>query len=195
MGVVGGLMPSPLHFIALAQVALNRWTRAIFVLVGAPLIVDAALLALTFFLYRWVPHSVSHDIAYVGGAALILFGSYSLIEMRRRSQAELSRDARMTYASVAAALLAEVTAPGTWIYWLTIAGPILAEGRQTGYLRVVPFFAGSLIGYYGSALASLLLLAWGASLHKAFKQRMLLIANVLLLVLGVVYIFHARFGR
>ena len=37
MGVAGGLMPSSLHLIALSQVALNRWMRALFILVGLPL--------------------------------------------------------------------------------------------------------------------------------------------------------------
>ena len=36
MGIVGGLFPSPLHLIALAQVALGRWTRGILILVGPP---------------------------------------------------------------------------------------------------------------------------------------------------------------
>ena len=43
-GIVGGLMPSPLHFIALSQVALNRWVRALSILVGLPLIIDGTLL-------------------------------------------------------------------------------------------------------------------------------------------------------
>ena len=34
MGIVGGMFPNPLHMIALTQVALGRWGRAIFVLTG-----------------------------------------------------------------------------------------------------------------------------------------------------------------
>jgi len=87
-----------------------------------------------------------------------------------------------------------VAAPGTWIYWLTIAGPILAEGRVQGYWHVVPFFAGSLIGYYGAAVLSVWLMARGAGLHKQFKAHLFLVANVLLLVLGVSYIIRAYSG-
>ena len=47
MGIVGGLIPSPLHMIALSQVALGRWGRAIYVLIGAPLAVDGCLLLVT----------------------------------------------------------------------------------------------------------------------------------------------------
>src|SRR5260370_28472492 len=80
MGFVGGLMPSPLHMIALAQVALSRWGRAIFVLIGPPLAVDGALLLLTLLCYQYVPPGIAHRVAYVGGVVLIRFGLYSLLE-------------------------------------------------------------------------------------------------------------------
>jgi len=194
MGIVGGLMPSPLHLIALAQVALGRWARALFILWGPPLVVDGALLLLTCFFYRYVPQNIAHNVAYVGGVALLGFGSYALVENRRKSQEELARSAPLTYTSVTVATLAELGAPGTWVYWLTIAGPILAEGRLKGYAHVVPFFAGSLVGYYGAATLSLWLLAWGAGLHQQFKKHLFLAANLLLVVLGISYLLRARFG-
>jgi hypothetical protein len=195
MGIVGGLIPSPLHLIALAQVALNRWMRALGILVGLPLVVDGALLVVTFFFYRYVPRSIAHDVAYVGGLALIGFASYALVEMRRKSRAEMADSAALTYASVSAATLAELTAPGTWIYWLTVAGPVLAEGRVKGYGHIVPFFAGGLVGYYGAAIFCVWLMAWGASLHRQFKQRLFLVANLLLLGMGISYLLRAYFQR
>jgi hypothetical protein len=195
MGIVGGLVPSPLHLIALAQVALNRWLRAVFVLIGPPLVVDGALLVLTFFFYRWVPHTIAHDVAYVGGVVLVGFATYALVEMRRKTQEEMASSAALTYASVSVATLAELAAPGTWIYWLTVAGPVLAEGRQRGYWHVVPFFAGGLVGYYGAAIFSVWLIAWGASLHRSFRRHLFLAANILLLVLGISYLFRAYSGR
>ncbi len=194
MGVVGGLMPSPLHLIALSQVALNRWFRAILVLVGAPLLVDGALLVVTFFFYQAIPPSIAHYVAYVGGAVLISFGVYALVEARGKSREEVADSARLTYASVSTGALAELSAPGTWIYWLTVAGPLIGEGRVKGYWHIVPFFAGSLVGYYGAAIVSVRVMAWGASLHKKFNQRLFLIANVLLVILGISYLARARFG-
>jgi hypothetical protein len=195
MGIVGGLIPSPLHLIALTQVALNRWGRAIFVMLGPPLTVDGALLVLTFFFYRFVPHNIAHDVAYLGGVVLIGFAAYALAQMRRKTHEQMASSAALTFASVAVATFAELAAPGTWIYWLTVAGPVLAEGRQAGYWHVVPFFAGGLVGYYGSAIFSVWLIAWGASLHKSLQRYLLLAANLLLLVLGISYLFRAYLGR
>src|SRR5579863_4845399 len=152
MGIAGGLMPSSLHLIALSQVALNRWMRALFILVGLPLLIDGTLLLITFFFYAFIPQSIAHDVAYVGGVVLILFGTYALVEARGKSREELAKSPQVTRASVSAALLAEVAAPGTWVFWLTIAGPILKEGRTLGYWHVVPFFGGTLISYYGAAV-------------------------------------------
>lgn len=191
MGVVGGLIPSPLHMIALAQVALNRWNRAVGILVGPPLLIDGILLLVTFFFYQYVPRNIAHIVAYAGGAYLIMYSVYALLSMRGKSHEKMAESQGLTYASVTAASLSELTAPGAWIYWMTIAGPILAEGKQRGYWHVVPFFAGGLIGYYGAALVSLVLLAWGASLHKHLRQNLLWIANLLLLAFGVGYILHA----
>lgn len=195
MGIVGGLVPSPLHMIALSQVALGRWVRAICVLIGAPLMVDGCLLLVTLLFYRFIPAGIAHYVAYVGGVALISFAGYSLWEMRGKTQHEMADSAVLTYASVSVALLAEVASPGTWVYWLTIAGPILAEGRQKGYWHVVPFFAGGLAGYYGAALFTLCLLAWGAGLHKRFKQHLFLAANLLLVLMGVSYLVRAYLAR
>lgn len=195
IGIVGGLIPSPLHLIALTQVALKRWPRAIFVMLVPPLTVDGALLVLTFFFYRFVPHHIAHDVAYLGGVVLIGFAAYALAQMRRRTHEQMASSTTLTLASVAVATFAELAAPGTWIYWLTVAGPVLAEGRQTGYWHVVPFFAGGLVGYYGAALFSVWLIAWGASLHRSFQRNLLLAANLLLLVLGISYLFRAYFSR
>jgi len=191
MGVVGGVLPSALQMIALAQVALGRWLRALGVLVGAPLVVDGCLLLLTLFFYRLVPPGIAHRVAYVGGTGLVAFASYSLWQHRRKPESQLSDSRPMTYASVSVALLAEVSAPGTWVYWLTIAGPMLAEGHERGYGRVVPFFAGSVAGFYGAAVATLCLLAWGANLHARLKKHLFEGANILLLVMGASYLVRA----
>ncbi len=193
-GVAGGLIPSPLHLIALSQIALSRRLRALLILVGLPLVIDGALLLITFFFSRYVPHNLAHILAYVGGVCLLGFGGYSLLEKRRKSREELARSAPLTYASVSTAILAEVSAPGTWVYWLGVAGPILAEGKLNGYGRVVPFFAGGLVGYYGAAILSVWLMAWGASLHRAFNKHLFLVTNLLLIVLGISYLLRAHFG-
>ena len=191
MGLVGGLIPSSLHLIALTQVALDRWWRALLVLVGAPLVIDGALLAFTFFFYKLIPPSIATTAAYAGGVILVSYGGYSLFERRRQGEEKVAQSAGMTYASVSVALLAQLTAPGTWIYWLTLAGPLLAEGRVKGYWTVVPFFAGSLVGFYGATIFSVWLLAWGAKLHRYFHKHLFLVANVLLILLGISYLLRA----
>ncbi len=190
-GIVGGLIPSPLHLIALSQIALNRWLRAMLILVGLPLLSDGALLVVTFFSYQYIPPRIAHDVAYVGGFVLISFAIYALVEARKKSREEMAGSSKLTYASASVALLAELTAPGTWIYWLAVAGPIIGEGRMKGYWHIVPFFAGGLIGYYSAAIFSVWLMAWGASLHQKFNQRLFLIANLVLLVLGISYLLRA----
>ncbi len=195
MGVVGGMLPNPLHMIALTQVAMGRWGRAIFVLTVPPLFVDAAFLFVTLFFFRFIPMGIVHYVAYLGGLVLIGFASHALWELRRKTKEEVANSATYTAAGVSVALLSEVAAPGTWIYWVTIAGPILAEGRVHGYGHIVPFFVGGLVGYYGAAVVSTYLMAWGAGLHRVFKQHLFLAANILLLVMGISYLVRAYLGQ
>lgn len=194
MGIVGGLIPAPLHMIALSQVALGRWARGILVLVGPPLLVDGVLLLVTFFSYRYIPHNIAHYVAYVGGVALVGFATFTLVSMRKKSREQLAESSKLTYAGVSVAILAEVSAPGTWVFWLTIAGPILSEGHRLGYWHVAPFFVGSAVGFYSAAIFAVFLMAWGASLHREFNKKLFLVANVLLLVLGISYLVRAYLG-
>ncbi|HVB29496.1 MAG TPA: hypothetical protein VNG91_06785 [Terriglobia bacterium] len=193
MGVVGGLVPTPLHLIALTQMTLRRWVRAAWVLVAPPTAIDAVFLLITYFFYKIIPPGIAHSMAYAGGAALMGFGAYLLWESPRKGLEKKEYSWNLTYGSLALATLVEATIPGTWVYWLAIAGPILAEGRVEGYWRTVPFFAGSLLGYYGAAFLSVWLMAWGAGAHKLFRRRLFLAANVLLIVLGALFIARAYF--
>ena len=193
MGAVGGLVPSPLHLIALTQMTLGRWLRAAWVLVAPPVAVDGAFLLITYFFYQLIPPSIAHYTAYAGGAALMGFGVYLLWAHPRKSPEKRKHSWNLTYASLSLATLVEVTAPGTWVYWLTIAGPIIAEGRLGGYWGIVPFFVGSLVGYYGAAFLSVWLMAWGAGAHKRFRRHLFLVANSLLIVLGALYFVREYF--
>ena len=194
MGVVGGLLPNPLKMIALTQVALGRWARVIFVLLVPTLVVDAAFLFGTLLFVRFIPLGIVHYVAYVGGFVLIGFASHALWQLRLKTQDEVANSGVYTFAGISVGALAEAAAPGTWIYWLTIAGPILAEGRVRGYGHVVPFFLGGLVGYYGAEIVATCLVAWGAGLHKSFKRHLFLIANVLLLLIGISYLIRAYRG-
>ena len=191
MGIVGGLLPNPLQMIALTQAALGRWGRALFVVIVPPTVTDGACLALTLLFFRLIPLGIVHYVAYVGGSVVTGFALYGLWNLRHKSQEEAAGAAAYTLAGVSVATLAEVSAPGTWIYWATIAGPILAEGRTRGYLHVVPFFAGSWVGYNGAALVSMCFMFWVAGLHKSLKRYLFLIANVLLLLMGISYFIRA----
>jgi hypothetical protein len=196
MGVVGGILPNPLQMIALTQVALGSWGRAIFVLTVPPLVVDAAFLLVTLFFFRYLPLGIVHYVAYAGALTVTGLAGSSLWRLRRARQRqtrleESDMPASYTLVGVGVAALAEVTAPGTWIYWGTIAGPILAEGRTAGYGHVAPFFAGGLLGYYGAAVLSTYLLAWVAGRHPFFRRNLLATANVLLLLMGISYFVRA----
>ena len=191
MGIVGGMLPNPLQMIALTEVALGRWARALFVLLVPPLLVDAVFLTAMLFFFRFIPLRAAHYVAYAGGLVLIGFAAHTLWELSRKAPAKVGQSKAYSLGAVAVAAFAEVAAPGTWVYWLTVAGPILAEARIHGYTHVVPFFVGGIGGFSGAAIASTCLMAWAAGLHKAFKQHLVLAANLLLLVLGISYILRA----
>ncbi len=193
MGAVGGLLPSPLHLIALTQIALGRRLKAAWVLVAPPVAVDAVFLVVTYFFFQIIPPSIAHYTAYAGGVALMGFGVCLLWKHPRKNPEKSEHSWNLTYSSLTLATVVEVTAPGTWVYWLTIAGPIIAEGRLEGYWRIMPFFVGSLVGYYGAAFLSVWLMAWGAGAHKHFRRYLFVVANSLLIILGAVYLARAYF--
>ena len=193
MGAVGGLLPTPLRFIALTQLTLKRRLRAAWILIGPPTLIDAVFFPVTYFFYQFIPLAVAHYTAYAGGAALIGFGAYMFWQHPRNSKEKDPYSWKLSYGSLTLATLVEASAPATWVFWLTIAGPIIAQGRVEGYWPILPFFLGSLIGYYGAAFLSVWLMAWGAGAHKRFRPILFVVANSLLVVLGALYIVRAYF--
>jgi len=194
MGVVGGLVPTPLHLIALTQMTLKHWVRAVWILVGPPTLVDALFFLVAFFFYQLIPPSVAHYTSYGGGVAMAGFGAYLLWENPRKGPAKKERSWKLSYGSLAVATVVEASAPGTWVYWLAIAGPVIAEGRVQGYGHILPFFVGSLIGYYGASFLSVWLMAWGAGAHKRFRTFLFFAANILLIVVGILFIVREYFA-
>ena len=106
MGVVGGMLPNPLQMIALTQVAIGRWGRAIFVLIVPPLVADAGFLFMTLFFFRFIPLGIVHYVGYVGGVVLLAFASYSLFELHRKTQEEMANSAAFTFAGATTASIA-----------------------------------------------------------------------------------------
>lgn len=193
MGIVGGLVPTPLHLIALTQMTVKNWVRAAWVLVAPPTLVDAVFFVITYFFYELIPPRVAHYTAYAGGAALAGFGAYLLWQNPRSRSEKKEYSWKLSYGSLTLATVVEASAPGTWIYWLAVAGPIISEGRVEGYWSILPFFVGSLIGYYGASFLSVWLMAWGAGAHRRFRRLLFLAANILLIVLGALFITRAYF--
>jgi hypothetical protein len=194
MGVVGGLVPTPLHLIALTQMTLKRWVRATWILVAPPTVIDAVFFVIAFFFYELIPPAVAHYTSYAGGVALAGFGVYLLWENPRKGAEKRECSWRLNRGSLALATLVEASAPGTLVYWLAIAGPIIAEGRVHGYGHILPFFVGSLIGYYGASFLSVWLMAWGAGVHKRFGTILFFAANTLLVVMGILFIVREYFA-
>jgi len=197
LGMVGGFLPSPLRIIAFGQAVLGRWWRALLVLLGPPLVIDGAFLVFAWACLRFVPLSFVHWVAYVGGAGLIVYAVYSLWRATGWSSGAGvigPGPSEFTVRDVSLASSAEVLTPGNWIYWITVVGPILAEARTQGYLRVAPFFAGGLAGYYGASIGSTWLLAWGAGSYSRLANRLVVLGYGLLLVMGMYYFVRACLG-
>jgi len=107
----------------------------------ALLVVDGILLIVTFFFYRYIRERGSlHSLR--RGVVLLVYAGYSLwrTDVRPRGNSQFV-ESHLCQRVRRDACRGGV--PGTWIFWLTIVGPIFAEGRLKGYWHIVPFFAGS----------------------------------------------------
>ena len=66
MGFVGGLLPTPLHLIAVTQMTLKNWVRAVWVLTAPVTLVDAVFFLIAYFFYQLIPPHIAHYISYAG---------------------------------------------------------------------------------------------------------------------------------
>lgn len=146
LGGAAAAQPGPFQAYLLSQTLQNGWRRTLWA-AFAPLLSDGPIIVLVLFVLTRLPDGFLVGLQLVGGCFLLYLASRAFRALQQPviSPTTPAESKRM---NIFEAALMNALGPGPYIFWGTIAGPILlASWRQSAHLGL-----GFLFGFYGALI-------------------------------------------
>lgn len=151
-GLAAAVQPGPLQTYLISQALLRGWRRSL-LSACAPLISDGPIIALCVFLLSQLQGWLQRFL-YIAGGCFVLYLAYDAYKSWKRFDTHLPAPETAASQSLFQAALMNLLAPGAYLFWIFVSGPILIRGW-----RETPWHAGVfLIGFYLAMIGSLCLL-------------------------------------
>jgi threonine/homoserine/homoserine lactone efflux protein len=148
-GFAAAVQPGPLQTYLISQALLKGWQKSL-PAVLAPLISDGPIIALCVFVLSQVPIGFQR-LLYIAGGLFVLYLAYGTYKSWQNFDSYLPASATSRGSSLLKAALTNALAPGAYIFWTLVTGPILIRGW-----RETPLYGISLlVGFYVTMIASL----------------------------------------
>ncbi len=145
LGGTAAAQPGPFQAYLLAQTLQNGWRRALWA-AFAPLISDGPIIFLTLLVLTQIPELFLVGLQAAGGFFLIYLAYKAFLALRA---ADFNRPPPpASRANIFEAALMNALSPGPYIFWGTIAGPILLSGWRQSAGHGMSF----LLGFYGALI-------------------------------------------
>jgi len=164
-GFAAAAQPGPLQTYLISQSLTKGWRRAL-PAAFAPLISDGPIIVLCLLVLRQVPDSFKH-VLYIVGGLFVLYLSYGAYKAWKNFDSNLPSTESGAQQSVLKAALVNILAPGAYIFWSLVTGPILITGW-----RVTPIFGiVFMLGFYITFVLCLMLVIFIFGTMQAFGQK------------------------
>lgn len=150
LGLSGAASPGPFQAFLIGQTLKNGWRRTLPAAL-APLISDGPIIALMVILLTRLPPGVLRAIQIAGGL-YVLYLAWRAFQAYRQFQP--AAEPGETGRTLGQAVLTNFLAPGPWVFWSMLAGPVLVRGWQEAPAHGLAF----LLGFYGAMVSALSLL-------------------------------------
>ena len=155
LGATAAAQPGPFQAFLLSLIARGGW-RAALPAAFAPLISDGPILILVLLVLTHMPSWVLAVLQIGGGVFLLYLAGGAWNSFRRGSAIVAGGElaiAENVRANIPKAALMNFLSPSPYIFWATVAGPILVEAW-----RVRPAYgAAFLLGFYAALIGGLIL--------------------------------------
>ena len=191
-GLGAGVAPGPLQAVVITS-TLQRGFGAGWRVAMGPLITDAPIIVLSVAVLSSLPDSYLNGLAIVGGTVLIGLGLWEL----RNSRAEASEhEAAPGGGDLLRGAAVNLLNPHPWIFWIGAGAPLVV-----GAWRREPWVAvGVLTLFYGLLIGLKVVTAWlvakgGARLTDRWRQRLVVVGAVLLMLGGMFVAWQGATGR
>jgi threonine/homoserine/homoserine lactone efflux protein len=191
LGLSAAASPGPFQAFILGKTVKNGWKQTL-PAVLAPLISDGPIITLMVLVLTRLPEGVLRLIQFAGGLFVLYLAWKSFQAYFHFQPVDSPVETRQTLWQ---AVVTNFLAPGPYIFWSLLAGPVLVKGWQETPVHGVAF----LLGFYFAMLSGLVLLV---VLFSAARQlgprvsRLLLgISALALLGFGMYQLWEGVLGR
>jgi len=182
-GFAAAAQPGPLQTYIISQAITKGWKKSL-PAAFAPLVSDGPIIVLCLLVLRQLPNSFK-QVLYIAGGIFVLYLAYGAYKSWRDFESQFSISKSDTKQSLLKAALVNLLAPGAYIFWSLVTGPILIAGW-----RETPAFGMAfMLGFYITFVLGLMLIIFifGAMQNLGQKVRRALvgISAIALLCFGL----------
>lgn len=191
LGMAAGLSPGPLMTLVITRTLARGFGAGLRVAI-APLLTDLPIIVISLLFFNMLPPLLETILTAAGGC-FVLFLAWETLREARHATLVDSRSAPPAAASedIWRGVLVNFLSPHPWLFWMTVAAPILTRAWQTGALAALGFLA----GFYGLLVGGKVLLALAVAggrrfLTDAWYRRLLAVSGLLLAIFGVLLLWQ-----
>lgn len=148
-GFAAAAQPGPLQTYLISQALMKGWRKSLPAAL-APLISDGPIITICLLVLSQVPFWLQRFL-YLAGGLFILYLAYGAFRSWKTYDPQIPNPDAGTRQSLFKAALTNVLAPGAYIFWTLVTGPILIRGWRDNAIYGVSF----MLGFYVTMIASL----------------------------------------
>lgn len=158
-GFAAAVQPGPLQTYLISQALLKGWQKSL-LSAFAPLISDGPIIALCLLVLSQVPLGFQRFLYFAGGS-FVLYLAYGTYRSWKSFDPHLPASEISSGGSLLKAALTNVLAPGAYIFWTLVTGPILIRGWRETPIHGISL----LLGFYVTMILTLaaIILVFGSA--------------------------------
>ena len=183
LGATASAQPGPMQAFLLSLTTQYGWRRAT-PAAFAPLISDGPILLLVLFILSSAPQLLLNGLQIAGGVFLLYLAFGSFLSFKNVASVEASTDVQPGSNLLKGALI-NLLSPNPYIFWITIAGPILIAGWREAPRFGLSFIAGFYLTLIGGFLAFVAIFALTGKLDARLNRALSGLAALALFLFGL----------
>ena len=192
LGGTAAAQPGPLQAYLLSQTMKNGWRRTL-PAAFAPLISDLPIVLLVLFVLTQAPERSLQILRIVGGIFL-LYLAYGAYRSYRTAVTTTPQALESTQQGMLKAALMNLLSPNPYVFWATIAGPILIAGWKQSPSSGISFVLGFYLTLVGGFIAFIALFAWTKRLDARVSRLLSGLSALALLFFALYQLWQGMSG-
>lgn len=181
-GFAAAVQPGPLQTYLISQALLKGWRRSLPSAL-APLISDGPIIAICLLVLSQVPIGFQRFL-YLAGGSFVLYLAYGTFKSWKNFDPQLPASETSSGGSLWKAALTNTLAPGAYLFWTLVTGPILIRGWRETPIHGISLLAGFYVTMILSLAAMIILFGSARQLGPRISRALLSISAIALFCFG-----------